>query len=187
MDIELSSEVKTWLLTQARSCLGHYLSFGKIPSLDGLPTDPVLQENRGVFVTLTQRKTHQLRGCIGTLQTQDPLWKSVMLYVIYAALNDTRFVPVTPPELPHLRIEISVLSPFLPISSYTDIVLGKHGILFEKSGKRAVFLPHVPLEHGWTLTETLDQLALKAGLHKEAWKDHSQFKVFESLYFSETL
>ena len=47
---------------------------------------------------------------------------------------------------------------------------GRHGILFELGHRRALFLPQVPSEQGWTLEQTLAALARKAGLSSEAWR-----------------
>ena len=54
-----------------------------------------------------------------------------------------------------------------------------------KRGRMAVFLPQVAPEQGWTLEETLSQLALKAGLRPDDWRDGAQFTVFEAIVFGE--
>ena len=52
--------------------------------------------------------------------------------------------------------------------------------------RQSVFLPHVATEFGWSLTETIEQLALKAGLDKDAWsRPEATFEVFESISFEE--
>jgi AMMECR1 domain-containing protein len=49
-----------------------------------------------------------------------------------------------------------------------------------------VFLPQVATEQHWGLGEMLDNLCLKAGLPREAWKSGAQFQVFQADVFSES-
>ena len=64
-------------------------------------------------------------------------------------------------------------------------MLGKHGIVIEKGGRTAVFLPQVPGEQGWDLPTTLSHLSTKAGLSPDAWKEGASFTVFEAIVFGE--
>jgi len=108
-----------------------------------------------------------------------------MANAINAAVNDPRFPPVQPEEIPHLHIEISVLTPLQPLDDYRRIEIGKHGVLLSKNGRRAVFLPQVAPEQGWDLEEMLTNLAHKAGLPGDAWKEGASFEVFEAIVFEE--
>ena len=55
-----------------------------------------------------------------------------------------------------------------------------------QNGRRAVFLPQVAVEQGWTLEETLEHLSRKAGLDGAAWRDPStKFSVFEGQVIEE--
>ena len=69
----------------------------------------LLNQERGAFVTL--HKAGALRGCIGYTAAVKPLFLTVRDTAMYAALQDSRFRPVTVSELPQLKYEISVLSP----------------------------------------------------------------------------
>ena len=60
------------------------------------------------FVTLTRKG--QLRGCIGSLEACEPLAQDVREHAIAAAMNDYRFSPIQPDELPEIKIEISRLT-----------------------------------------------------------------------------
>ena len=64
------------------------------------------------------------------------------------------------------------------INTYKDIVLGKDGIILQKDGHSAVFLPQVATEQGWNLEETLKHLSRKAFLPSDSWKDAS-FMIFQ--------
>ncbi len=131
---------------------------------------PCMQQKCGTFVTW-YGPNHTLRGCIGTVGSDQPLLVNIAQYSQQAALHDTRFAPITSTELATLTPSITVLSPFTKVASYQDIQIGLHGILLKHGNQQAVFLPQVPVEFGWNLATTLDQLALKAGLARTAWKD----------------
>ena len=89
-------------------------------------------------------------------------------------------------EFPRIRIEISALTLPVPVASYRDIEIGRHGMVLELRGRSAVFLPQVAPEQGWDLETTLTQLARKAGLPGDAWQDpRARFTVFEAVVFHE--
>ena len=128
-----------------------------------------LTEKRGAFVTL--KKGGQLRGCIGHIIGNKPLYKIVGEMAVAAAFNDPRFNPVTEAELSNLEIEISVLTPLKRIMHVDEIEVGKHGILMKKGSYSGLLLPQVATEHGWDRKTFLEYTCLKAGLPKDAWKD----------------
>lgn len=178
----LTKDEKKRLLSIARETLNTYLKDGNV--LDVKEENPKLLKKSGVFVTL-HTKNGALRGCIGYIIPIEPLYKAVIDNAISAAVHDYRFPQVTYSELSHLKIEISVLTPPQRVSTYTDIIIGEHGIILSKEGKSAVFLPQVAKEEGWTLKETLTHLSLKAGLPENAWEKDCQFEVFKAEVFSE--
>jgi uncharacterized protein (TIGR00296 family) len=102
-----------------------------------------------------------------------------------AALDDRRFLEVKAWELPGLSVEVTVLSPIVPIGSWKEIRIGTHGIVLEKGAHRALFLPQVAPEQGWTVEETLDALAEKAGLSRGDWRSGATFSVFTGQVFHE--
>lgn len=141
----------------------------------------------GAFVTL-YTKNNTLRGCIGSITTNEPLYKTIMQRAKSAAFQDSRFKPLTQSELATIRIKISVLSTPKAVASYKDIKLGRDGIILKNGFHQAVFLPAVPKEQGWTLKQTLEQLSKKAGLFSSAWKDKkTKFEIFQSVDFGEEL
>jgi MEMO1 family protein len=150
-----------------------------------------LDRLQGVFVTLNRTdpieiaREGKLRGCVGTIFPALPLREAVIYGAVNAALHDGRFEPVRVEELPRLEAEMTLLSPPKAVASWRDIRLGTHGIVIDKSGRRAVFLPQVPGEEGWTLEETLTHLSRKAGLPSDAWKEGATFSVFTGQIFRE--
>jgi len=147
----------------------------------GLDLEPRLASRRGAFVTLTA--AGRLRGCIGYIEGINPLVDAVADNGRSAAVADPRFDPVSEKELAHLEIEVSALTPLVEISGPEEIVIGRHGVVLVKAGRRAVFLPQVAVEQGWDRDTTLTHLALKAGLGPEGWRQGSEFLVFEADVF----
>lgn len=147
----------------------------------GVPLDGRLAGTCGAFVTLHQ--DGQLRGCIGTIVGREPLAGAVAANGLAAAVHDPRFDPVSPDELSKITIEVSALTPLHEVAGPDDIVVGRHGILLEKNGRHAVFLPQVAPEQGWDLATTLAHLCRKAGLPADAWRQGARLHVFEAEVF----
>ena len=148
-------------------------------ALDKYTLTDKLKAKTATFVTLKERG--MLRGCIGSLAPVQPLCESVRDNAVNAALRDPRFSPVAPRELPALEVHVSILSPIRDIASLDEFKLGEHGIIFEKSVYRSVYLPEVAVEQGWTREETLSSLCEKAGASPDAWRSGARFKVFSSV------
>lgn len=182
----LTEKEKEYLLKLSRATLkAHTLSEFKDLSdiLKENPQTEGITGIAGVFVTL--RENDDLRGCIGSIEGREPLYLGVVHNTINAASRDPRFSPVRASEYSKIKIEISVLTPLKKISNYKDIVLGKHGVVLQKWGRSAVFLPQVATETGWSLDEFLSHLSLKAGLPSDAYKEGATFEVFEAIVFDE--
>ena len=163
------------LLAFARWAISYMLRAPGISAkADFLLDEPVFQEKRAAFVTLTKQRA--LRGCIGSLVAVESLAESVRRNAVNAALHDPRFPPLTLQELEGVHIEISVLSPPQPLP-YSDakhllqqLEPGLDGLILEgPGGSRATFLPQV-----WkqlpAAPDFLCALCRKAGLAADAWK-----------------
>ena len=142
-----------------------------------------LRTHRACFVTL-HLASGALRGCIGNLEPVGPLYQAVYDNTVAAALQDPRFTPVRADELPGIDLTVSILSPSQPVAGAADFVPGEHGIIIEKKGRRAVFLPEVAAEQGWTRAETLRALCQKAGLPEQAWEADMHFSIFHTAILS---
>jgi AmmeMemoRadiSam system protein A len=160
-----------FLFDIVRRVIERGLSGLPLPSEKDVPEPPegVLRQPMGAFVTL--HRNGRLRGCIGTMQPSAPLYLTVALMAWNAAFRDHRFHPLTREEMPGLTFDISLLGPMAPCPDREKIELGRHGIMLQARGRGAVFLPQVPVEQGWTLTETLEQLCRKAALPPGAWRE----------------
>lgn len=147
----------------------------------GIDPSPRLTAHLGAFVTLTV--AGRLRGCIGYIEGVKPLMDAVADNGRSAAVTDPRFSPVSVAELAEIHIEVSVLTPMVPVAGPEEIVIGRHGVVLVKESRRAVFLPQVAPEQGWDRDTTLTHLALKAGLEPDAWRQGTEFLVFEADVF----
>lgn len=175
----LTEDEKKELLQLAHSTIELFVSENKIPEYKTKNTN--LIEKKGAFVTL--KKNGRLRGCIGFIEPRLPLYQSIMQTAIYAACRDARFLPVSQDELDELEVEISVLSPLQKISDPKLVMVGKHGLVIAKNGKKGLLLPQVPVENHWDQQTFLEQTCIKAGLPKDAWKTGADIFVFEAVIF----
>jgi len=179
----LTEEERATLLALARLSLDR--------AVEGLPRpeppdslSPALAAPRRCFVTL--RSSRQLRGCIGFAEPKHALAEAVIELARAAALEDFRFQPVAPRELPGLSIEISVLGEPTPMSSERDLEAGRHGVIVSRGPQRALLLPQVATEQRWDGRTLLDHCCLKAGLISGAWKDsRTEVQLFEAEVFGD--
>jgi len=190
----LTIQNRNMLLRLARESIAEHLA--DLPSvtyqnlLTGEIQEDLLTEN-GVFVTLKRGEILDdelaLRGCIGNILGKFPLYESIRRLAVESAVYDPRFKPVAGlDELNSLVIEISILTIPKQVSSYSEIVLGRDGILLFGQEQSAVFLPQVATEQGWGIEETLAHLSQKAGLGMNGWQDpQCQFYLFQAEVFSE--
>lgn len=182
--MELTNDEKELLLNSARQSIAAAFEKSSKPEID-YSAHPLLKQITGAFVTL--KINHELRGCIGYVIAQVPLFETVCEAAQAAAFQDPRFNPLSANELDKVEIEISVLSPFEPISSYDEIEIGKHGLLLDEGG-RAVLLPQVASENNFDCAQFLTALCHKAGLYGEYWKERMlKIKVFTAIVFSEKI
>jgi MEMO1 family protein len=180
----LTSAEKRQLLEIARKSVESAVKKKKTYKLPAnLP--PSLMQDRGAFVTL--KENGQLRGCIGYTAAMQPLAETVRDVAAFAALQDTRFPPVTARELPQLKYEISVLSPLRRVSEVSHIKIGEHGLMIAKGRYRGLLLPQVAPEQHWDRNTLLDETAMKAGLPAKAWRDKdADLFMFTAVVFGES-
>jgi uncharacterized protein (TIGR00296 family) len=140
-----------------------YLTNGNKPK----PSSFIPNVRFPLFVTWFKGTQQDLRGCIGTFQSE-PLSKNLGKYSLISALRDDRFPPIGLGEVPELKVGVSILTDFEDIKDpLTDWEVGTHGveinIRIRGRNLNATFLPEVAEEEKWTNSETLDELMMKAG------------------------
>lgn len=156
------------LVAVARAAIERALGVAHTPPASA----PWLSHLAAVFVTLTVEGA--LRGCIGSLEAHRPLATDVAENAVAAALRDPRFAPITVGELASIRIEVSLLTPPMPLAfvSESDLIArlrpARDGLIFEAAGRRSTFLPQV-----WEQIPEprmfLEALKKKAGFAANFW------------------
>jgi len=172
-ETQYSKDERKALLALARKSLTEVVTHGRLPDAKASDFTPRCSEEKGCFVTLT--KNGVLRGCIGNIMPNGPLWKSVMENARNAAIRDYRFPPVQPDELRQIEIEISVLTVPQPLKfdSPDDLVKKlrphKDGVVLELGLRTATYLPQV-WEQISDPVQFLSSLSMKAGAGPDDWR-----------------
>jgi AmmeMemoRadiSam system protein A len=169
----LTPEERSLLLKLARQALERGVRREPLAPLDPQALTPHLRETGSSFVTLTRKG--DLRGCIGALEAYQSLAEDVREHAVAAALQDFRFPPVVPDELPDIEIEISRLTPMQALE-YTDpeelpkrIQINVDGVVLRDGIRRATFLPQV-WEKIPDAALFLSHLCQKMGAPPDLWR-----------------
>lgn len=160
IDLGFSKKEKEKLKTIARETIEAVVQGEKTTTPTGVTKK--MKEPYGIFVTIN--KHGNLRGCIGRIIGDQPLYLSCQQMARAAALEDPRFPQVTEDELGDLEIEISILTPMKRVINTDEIVIGHDGLYIRKGMYSGLLLPQVAAEYGWTVDEFLIQTCYKAGL-----------------------
>jgi AmmeMemoRadiSam system protein A len=180
----LNPEQRTALLTIARRSIEAVLDGGRA-ELDPAALDDELRRPSGAFVSL-HTKAGDLRGCIGSIHPVSPLCQAVASNAVNAAFRDPRFVPVGREELGHLHVEISVMSPIVPVASVEEIVVGRDGLIISRGGRAGLLLPQVAAQYGWDVDTFLRYTCMKARLPVDAWRaEGTRIERFSAEVFGE--
>ncbi|WP_157824432.1 AmmeMemoRadiSam system protein A [Moritella sp. Urea-trap-13] len=148
----------------------------------------VKDKQLGNFVSLHIQGA--LRGCIGLIETNQPLSITLVSNALSCAFNDPRFPPLTKDELAQCQIEISLLSPThqLVFNRKIDLLTQlkpTHGLILEDTNRLAVFLPQV-----WQQLpkpqQFVDALLRKGGWSEKFWSDRIKARTFTSLVIAES-
>jgi AmmeMemoRadiSam system protein A len=174
----MPDELGNALLIRARNAIAREFSLAE----QSEPDHVALTQPGATFVTLTQHG--QLRGCIGSLEAWRPLDQDVRANAKAAAFRDPRFNPLTRAEFDQTRVEVSLLTPALPItfSGEDDAIRqmrpGIDGMILECHGRRGTFLPQV-----WESLPDPQQffthLKQKAGFAPDFWSPDVKLYHYE--------
>ncbi len=182
--MQLNDTQKQTLLNLAENSILQHLG---LESGSVNTTDPLFQEKSGIFVTLQKNK--QLRGCIGSLSAHQSILDGVKGHAVNAAFHDHRFPPVTAKELPELTIEISILTPSIPLEFKDGADLlqklrpNHDGVTLSHGNHSATFLPQV-WEQLPDPEQFLTHLSMKAGLPPHQWqKDGLRIEIYHVIKF----
>jgi AmmeMemoRadiSam system protein A len=162
----LDERDRSEILRIARATLREHLTTGYLPP--GAPHRQSLLQPAGAFVTL--RVAGDLRGCMGRVDADKPLYLAVEELTVAAATRDPRFEPLRIEELKDTRISVSILSLIEP-ATLESIEIGTHGLVITRGPRRGLLLPQVAVEHKLTREQFLDETCAKAGLPRGAWRE----------------
>lgn len=169
------------LVNAARKAVENYFS-KKDFKLNGF------KDKKGVFVTLHEYPSHELRGCIGFIEPIFSLNEGLVKVALSAAFSDPRFFPLRKEEMDKVIFEVSVLTmPEVMKGDYVkQIKIGRDGLIAEYKGRRGLLLPIIASEYKWDAKTFLAQTCVKAGLDAGAWKDpNCKIYKFSTQVFSE--
>lgn len=180
IDLGFTDAEKTALKDLARAAVESAVK--GIPPAEFTPASERLKEHYGAFVTIT--KHGDLRGCIGRIIGDQPLYLTIQQMAQAAAMEDPRFRPVEAAELPELEIEISVLTPLEEVKDVSAIVIGRDGLVIRSGYHSGLLLPQVATDYGWDVEEFLAQTCQKAGLPRNAYlkKDAKIYKFSAEVF-----
>jgi AmmeMemoRadiSam system protein A len=173
MEDRLTEDERSQLLKLAREALTCGVNGQVTPDIDLKELPARLRVPGASFVTLTRKGN--LRGCIGTLEARRPLAEDVCEHAVAAAMQDYRFAPVHPDELPEIQIEISRLTTPVRIdySCVEELIMqlrpGVDGVVLMDGVRRATFLPQV-WEKIPEPERFLDHLCWKMGAPPDLWR-----------------
>ncbi len=178
----LAKREKRSLLDLARDTIQRSLKDGRFELRPA--AEQWLGRHAGAFVTLYIGD--ELRGCIGRIHANGPLFEVVQEMAVAAAGRDPRFLPLRLDEVDSLSIEISVLSELQVVEDYSQIEVGRHGLLISSGVRSGLLLPQVPVEWGWDRDTFLSHTCLKADLPEDFWRfGHPQVEIFTAEIISE--
>lgn len=174
------------LLKVARQSIDYGLKNDHPQCINAMDFDEPLRVDMASFVTL--KIDSQLRGCIGTTRPISPLVTGINNNAWSAAYRDPRFTPLSENEFEEVHISISILTPTITLEFRSEQELldklrpGEDGLIIEKQGQRATFLPSV-WESLPDKSTFLNHLKNKAGMKlsevpERAW-------VYQSIQFEE--
>lgn len=176
------------LLRIARESIATGLRSGSAPMPPREDLDETLGQPAACFVTL--KTGGELRGCIGSLEADQPLAAAVSQAAFAAAFRDPRFPPLSSSEFPRVSIEISVLSPMqaLAVDSEEDLLAalrpGVDGLVLQEGARRATYLPSV-----WEMLprprDFVRQLKVKGDWGERYWSAQMRAYRFQTLSFGE--
>ncbi|MCX6750170.1 MAG: AmmeMemoRadiSam system protein A, partial [Candidatus Pacearchaeota archaeon] len=184
-----NSEEKQFLLNLARESAETYLKTGKKIEVNEKDIPENLKINKGCFVTFIEDE--QLRGCIGNILPQLPLYECVIENSINAAIRDARFSPVNYSEMKKIKIDVSVLSipSLLQHNSSEELLLKlkplEHGVIIKRGTDQSTFLPSV-WEFIPNKEDFLANLCMKGNMEADCWKDpKTEVYIYTAEDFSE--
>ncbi len=187
-DARLDRPTRQRLLKVARNAIDHAIDERSF-AVDRAGWPSHCLAPAATFVTLSI--DGRLRGCVGSLEAEEPLVHNVAGNAVRAALFDPRFTPLSRHEFAQTALSISVLTPATPVrfDSQEDLLSrirpGVDGLILSCGERCGTFLPSV-----WESLRTPEAfvagLKRKASLPEGYWSDEIRVQRFTTEYFGDT-
>jgi len=184
----MDTDIGITAVRMARSAITREVTGERSVYSTGMPYN----EPSGVFVTINTFPSLHLRGCIGFVEPVYPL-PEALEHAAASACHDPRFNDLGENELNDIVVEVTILTQpkMINVKDKNDLLnvikIGRDGLMLEYRGRRGVFLPQVPVEWEWDVTEYLENLCMKAGVGKDRWKENDcRILAFQGRIFKET-
>lgn len=176
-ELKLKREREDVYVKLARESLEHYIIEGKYIDIPNYVTEEMLNNQRGVFVSL--KKDGELRGCIGTVSpVTNNCAEEIIRNAVEAGERDPRFFPVDEEELSELVYSVDVLMPAEP-ASIEDLDVKKYGVIVRSGTRAGLLLPD--LEGVDTTNEQLSIALRKAGISPSEDYEIERFEVIRHI------
>jgi AmmeMemoRadiSam system protein A len=172
--MELIRSDESEYVSLARRSLEYYIKEGRIMDIPNNIDKKIIEDKKGVFVTIY--KNGMLRGCIGTIEpTKENLALEIINNAISAGINDPRFDTVEEEELESLIYSVDILSKPEPISSISQLDIGKYGVIVRKDSRSGLLLPN--LDGVDSIEEQVSIALSKAGIRPNEEYELQRFEV----------
>lgn len=149
---------------------------------------PELKEFGACFVTLTLKGN--LRGCIGSLEAHQPLYKDIIANAKFSAFSDSGFVPLQENEVDKIKIEVSILSEPTIVTYYDKEDLKNQiepfvdGIIIKHENRSATYLPSV-WEQLPEFEDFFESLLEKGGMDRDCLSRHPKVYKYQVKKYEE--
>ena len=149
-----------------------------------------LRAPRGVFVTVDV--DHQLNGCIGAIEPDEPLGAAVARLAWESAFADPRLPPLRADQRDRVTVQLSLLTEPQPIDATSEqrvidqLRPGVDGLVLAAGARRATYLPSVwkALPDARSFVRELER---KAGLRAGEWPPRMQAATYQSESYERAL
>jgi AmmeMemoRadiSam system protein A/AmmeMemoRadiSam system protein B len=158
----------------ARYAIEAWVRKGRIPPMPDWVPDALKTNRAGVFVSI--KKHGALRGCIGTISAvTGSVAEEILRNAGSASLEDPRFPPVSPAELPELTVSVDVLGAAEKVDATYKLDPARYGVIVTSGRRRGLLLPN--LEGVDTVEKQLAIALSKAGIDDEDPFSIERFEV----------
>lgn len=183
---ELTVEKGSKAIELARCSMESYVANGK-RERPGCMKD-VFYDRLGAAVKVRSKRGRQrVRGSGVSYKREKHLSEAIVDAVIEASSEESGTDELSNCELDKVELTLCILDSIEQVEEPAEeLSLGRHGVIVEGERNSSWLMPTVPMEHGWSVEETLDRTSCKARLDRGAWRGPSvDVYTFEAQIFQE--